>query len=141
MRAFLAGLAAFVVMDAIWLGVVATDFYRRELGPIARTASDGSLAPLWPAAIPVYLLVVLGVFWFVRPRAAGAGLVTAARWGALFGVMTFGVYDLTNLAILRDFSVTVALVDMVWGGVVCATVAVAMQLATSGNRRGLRDAG
>lgn len=130
MRVFLAGMLAFVVMDTIWLGFVATDFYRRQLSDIAYTGPDGSLAPIWAAAVPVYFLVVLGVQWFVHPRARGRGLGPAAGWGAVFGVISFGVYDLTNLAIVRGFSTTMALVDITWGAVVCATVAVAMQMAS-----------
>ena len=129
MRVFLAGLAAFIVMDALWLGVLMTDFYRDRLSAIARTAPDGSLAPLWAAAIPVYLLVVLGVMWFVHPRSAGRGVGAAAGWGALFGFISFGIYDLTSLALIDGFSTTMAAVDIVWGGLVCATVAVAMRLA------------
>ena len=128
MRVFVAGLAAFIVMDAIWLGVLMTDFYQSQLADIARTGPDGSLAPLWAAAIPVYLLVVLGVMWFVHPKSE-SGVSAAAGWGALFGIISFGIYDLTSLALLDGFSTTMAMVDIAWGGVVCATVAVAMRMA------------
>jgi uncharacterized membrane protein len=134
MKVFFAGLAAFVVMDAIWLGVLMTEFYQRQLSAIARTAPDGSLAPLWSAAIPVYLLVVLGVMWFVHPKSEQGGVGKAAMWGAAFGVVSFGIYDLTSLALLSGFSTTMAAVDIMWGGLVCATVAVAMRLVSPRSR-------
>jgi uncharacterized membrane protein len=125
-RLFFVGLVTFAVLDFLWLGVLMRGFYRAELGAIGRTAADGSLAPIWAAAIPVYVLLIGGVLFFVLPRAA-AGVWAAAVWGAAFGVVAYGVYDLTNLATLRGFSLRLALVDIVWGGVVMGSTAAVMR--------------
>src|SRR5579872_4186752 len=100
LRVWAAGLVAAVVLDGLWLGVVMKGFYRDGLAPVARLAPDGSLAPIWSAALPVYLLLVAGNALFVLPRAGSASWTTAALWGGLFGLIVYGVYDLTNLATL-----------------------------------------
>jgi uncharacterized membrane protein len=122
-----AGLAAAVVLDGLWLGVFMKTFYRDGLAPIGRLAPDGSLAPIWSAALPVYLLLVAGNALFVLPRVGSGGWTTAAAWGALYGLLTYGVYDLTNLATLRGYSLSLALVDMAWGAVATALVTVVMK--------------
>jgi len=129
-RNVLVALASFVVLDSLWLGVIMKPFYLAELGPIARTAADGSLAPIWAAAIPVYVILALGIAVFVTPKAVSGTVVTAAGYGALFGVLTFAVYDLTNLATLKHYSTILTFVDIAWGGVTCgATAAIVKKFA------------
>jgi len=127
MLALLAGFVTFIALDGLWLGVVMGRFYRTALGPIARTAPDGSLAPIWLAAVPVYLLLALGESWFVLPRVVGQGFSAAAFWGAAFGLVTYGVYDFTNWSTLRSYSPTLAFVDIGWGMCACAIVAIVMK--------------
>ncbi|MEZ5319359.1 MAG: DUF2177 family protein [Vicinamibacterales bacterium] len=136
LRIFLAGLVAFLVGDFVWLGVLMRGFYREALAPIALTDATGALAPIWGAALLVYLLLVAGVQVFALPRGGGRLLPTAG-WGAVFGVVTFGVYDLTNLATLRGFPPRLVVVDLLWGACVCAGVAVTMRLA-EGQRPAVR---
>lgn len=128
MTSFLIALLSFVVLDGLWLGVVMSGFYRTALGPIARTAADGSLAPLWLVAAPVYVLLALGEVVFVMPRAAGGGLLAAMGFGALFGLVVYGVYDLTNWSVLKDYGATVAIVDIAWGTFACGTVATILRV-------------
>lgn len=127
MRQFFVGLLSFAVLDGLWLGLLMKSFYRDHLGPLAMTAPDGSLSPIWPATIPVYLMMSLGLVLFVLPRAYDAPLLTLAGYGAVFGWILFGVYDLTNYATLRNYSPVLAMVDMAWGGVSCAITAVVMR--------------
>lgn len=116
-------LVSFLVLDAAWLGGVANAFYREQLGALALTSPDGALAPIWAAAAPVYLLMALGMAVFVVPRAEGHGLRVAAGYGALFGVILFGVYDFTNYSTLRGYPLAFAVVDTLWGSLACATTA------------------
>src|SRR3954463_3065356 len=81
-----AGAAAFMVLDGIWLGVVMKHFYREQLAPIIRLA-DGGIAPNWPAAIVVYLLLGTGIAVFVIPRAET--ISSAAAFGALLGLVVY----------------------------------------------------
>lgn len=133
MAAFVVALVSFVVLDGLWLGVVMSGFYRTALGPIARTAADGSLAPLWLVAAPVYVLLALGQVAFVLPRVSG-GVGAAMAWGALFGLVVYGVYDLTNWSVLKGYGATVALVDIAWGMFACAAVAGILRMWGGGTR-------
>ena len=63
------GAVAFMVLDGVWLGLVMKNFYRDQLAPIVRLA-DGGIAPNWPAAFVVYVLLGTGIALFVIPRAS-----------------------------------------------------------------------
>jgi uncharacterized membrane protein len=117
---YLAALLPFLLIDLLWLGVVAKTFYRRELGNLFRQPV-GKVA-----ALAFYLLYPLGLAIFVIPQAlapTGWGVGQAFVYGALFGMFAYGTYDLTNLATLRGFSTKLALVDWLWGTVLTGTVA------------------
>lgn len=120
---YLLTLVTFLALDAVWLGVVARDLYRRELGHL--------LAPTvrWGAAGVFYLLYVAAVLALVvwPHRAAPVGRV--AVLGALLGLAAYAAYDLTNLATLRDWPLRVTLVDLVWGAVLTGLTAVAGRAA------------
>jgi len=115
--AFVSALGAFLLLDGLWLGVVMGGFYREQLGPIART-SGGGLAPIWWVAGLVYVLLAAGTAGLVVPRSPSPAW--AAAYGALFGLVVYGVYDLTNLATLREWSPLLTIVDIAWGTVACA---------------------
>lgn len=122
-----AGLVVFILVDAVWLGVLANAFYKRELGPLLRQHANGNLDPRFAPALLLYALMVLGLALFALPRARGGSIVEAAAWCAGFGVIAYSVYDLTNYAILQGFPLKVAAIDMAWGGVVCAATGAAMR--------------
>jgi uncharacterized membrane protein len=78
------------------------------------------------AAIVFYLLFIGGLMFFaVAPALESGEWRRALLYGALFGFMTYATYDLTNLATLRNWSVTVTLVDLVWGAILSGLVALA----------------
>jgi uncharacterized membrane protein len=119
----------FAILDAIWLGFVMNPFYRSQLAPIVRLSADGAIAPNWPAAFFVYVLLGIGIATFVMPHAAS--VASAAMYGALFGLVVYGVYDLTNYSTLAQYPLAVTIVDMCWGGfatMVCAITTRALVL-------------
>jgi uncharacterized membrane protein len=120
LRTFAAALAVLLVLDGLWLGVVMKDFYRRSLAHLARMA-DGGLDPIWPVAALVYPVIALGLTVFVLDRARTSS--DALLLGALFGALTFAVYDLTNHATLRDWSAMMTVVDICWGAFSCGLTA------------------
>jgi uncharacterized membrane protein len=129
LKAAATGGAVFAILDAIWLGFVMNAFYRSQLAPIVRLSADGGIAPNWPAALLVYVVLGIGVASFVMPNATTAG--AAARLGALFGFCVYGVYDLTNFSTLAQYPLTIAIVDTAWGTAataVCAIVVRAISL-------------
>jgi uncharacterized membrane protein len=93
------------------------NFYRDQLAPIVRLA-DGGIAPNWPAAFVVYILLGTGIALFVIPRASTVSL--AAAYGALFGLVVYGVYDFTNYSTLRQWPFVLTLADVAWGAVASA---------------------
>ena len=95
-------------LDALWLGWLAIDFYRRELGPLMTDS-----VRIVPAALYYLLYPVAIVVLALTPRPATLG--SAALRSAVLGAAAFGVYDLTNLATLRGYSVSMTIVDMLWG--------------------------
>jgi uncharacterized membrane protein len=108
---------AFLVIDMVWLGVIARSFYRAQIGHLMRDNVN------WAAAFAFYLVFVSGiVVLVVWPAIQRQSLSHALALGALFGLVTYAAYDLTNLATLESFPLEVALVDLVWGMVLCATV-------------------
>ena len=107
----------FLIIDLIWLGVVARSFYQTQIGHLMRPTVN------WAAAAAFYLLFVLGIVVLsVMPAIERQSLTHAIILGGLLGLVTYAAYDLTNLATLEGFPLKVALVDLVWGTVLCATV-------------------
>ncbi len=109
----------FLILDGFWLGYFAKDFYVQGIGHLMKTESDP--AGTYLSAFVVYLLLVLGVVMFVLPKAAGSAMA-ALGWGALFGLVCYGVYDFTNMAILNNWPLWITVMDVLWGCIVCAVV-------------------
>lgn len=108
-----------MTMDAVWLGLVARGFYRRTLGHL--------LVPQvrWGAALAFYLLFIVAVLVLVVLPSRGSTALHTALLGALLGLAAYGAYDLTNLATMAGFPLSVAIVDMVWGAVATAVTSLA----------------
>ena len=119
------GAVAFMVLDGTWFGMLMKSFYRDQLAPIVRLA-DGTIAPNWCAAFVVYVLLGTGIALFVLPRASTVPL--AAAYGALFGLVVYGVYDFTNYSTLRQWPFVLALADMAWGALASAVCAAAVRI-------------
>lgn len=126
-RGFAVALGVLCVLDGLWLGFVMRDFYRQSLASIARIR-DGGLDPIWPIAVLVYPVIAGGLTVFVINRATSA--TEALMFGALFGMVTFAVYDLTNHATLRDWRWTMTTIDILWGGFSCGTASWVAALTT-----------
>jgi uncharacterized membrane protein len=119
LQLYMVTLGAFLVIDMIWLGLVARKFYRDQLGFIMGAKVN------WPAAIVFYLLYIAGLIFFVTLPAIERGCWSYAIFsGAFFGLICYATYDLTNLATLKDWPLKVTLVDLVWGSVLSAMLAL-----------------
>jgi uncharacterized membrane protein len=117
LKLYLSTLLAFLAIDMVWLGLVARGFYRQHLDSLLRPS------PNWPAAIAFYLLFVLGLLVFVVvPNLQSGSTRRVVILGALFGLVSYATYDLTNLATVRDWPGIVTVVDLLWGGVLTAAV-------------------
>lgn len=124
-KTFLLLLPVLFFIDYLWLGKLMGPFYIRELGPLARSSGQGFAPVVW-AAVLVYLLIPLGIIVFVLPLLPAQGFVLPAiGYGALFGLVLYGVFDMTNYALLANYSLKMALVDIGWGCFLNATASVA----------------
>ncbi|QCB47098.1 DUF2177 family protein [Hydrogenophaga sp. PAMC20947] len=125
---YLAALLAVGVLDGLWLGVIARSFYQAEMAPVA--AENFKLIP----AALFYVLYPVGVLSLALTPAV-SGWTEALGRSALLGLVVYGVYDLTNMATLKTWSLKLALVDATWGAFVTGMAGViaytAMQWATS----------
>ena len=119
-KLYFIALPIFFAMDMIWLGVAAKNFYSRQIGFLMKSNVN------WLAAVLFYLLFIAGLVVFViAPAVEKGSWVRALRFGALFGLITYATYDLTNLATLKDWPLVVTVVDLIWGTVLAASVSVA----------------
>lgn len=104
------------LIDYIWLGKIMSRFYLNELGTMARVA-DGAMKPVIWAAVVVYLLIPLGIVLYVLPTVNAQCAVTSVIWrGFLFGIIMYGVFDMTNHSLLEHWPLKMVWVDIGWGG-------------------------
>ncbi len=119
-KLYLIALPVFFAIDMVWLGLVAKNFYAGQIGHLMRADIN------WVAAIVFYLIFIAGLVVFVVAPAVEKGSWThALLFGALFGLVCYATYDLTNLAVTKDWPLLVTVVDLVWGAVLAASVSVA----------------
>ena len=118
--AFIFTAVVFLALDFVWLGFVAKDFYRTQIGPLLLEK------PLLGVAFAFYLLYAIGIVTFaVMPALETDSWVRAMTSGALLGLIAYSTYDLTNLATLRGWSAKLALIDLAWGTIVTSLAATA----------------
>jgi uncharacterized membrane protein len=110
----------FLAIDAVWLLLISKNLYSKEIGHLM---ADKAL--LLPALI-FYLLFVVGVLIFaVVPGYQAQSLSKTLMLSALFGLMTYATYDLTNLATLRDWPLKITIIDIIWGTTVSTLTGLA----------------
>lgn len=124
LRAYVASFFSFLVLDMIWLTVIAFEIFQSEVGGILRAE------PNLLAAGAFYLIYILGLLILViKPAVQQGSLVSAAWRGAVLGLTAYGAFDLTSLAVIQGWTVNAAVVDMIWGLVGTSSAAVVGFLA------------
>lgn len=120
LKLYAATTAVFFAIDIAWLGFVARGFYQRQMGHLLRPDTQ------WWAAVLFYLIYVAAILALcVLPAVEKQSIGRAVLSGAVFGVAAYAAFDLTALALLKDFPLTGALVDLAWGTVLTASVSAA----------------
>jgi len=116
-KLYLIALPVFFAIDMVWLGLIAKNFYRNQIGFLMTPTVN------WVAAIIFYLLFIVGLVLFViAPAIEKGSWVHAVLFGALFGLISYATYDLTNLATIKDWPILVTIVDLAWGALLAASV-------------------
>lgn len=119
-KLYLATLVVFFAVDMLWLGLIARTFYKRHLGFIM--AADVN----WYAALIFYFLFILGILVFVvLPGIKENALPMMLIKAALFGLITYATYDLTNLATIKNWPLIITVADLIWGMVLTSIVSLA----------------
>lgn len=107
---YLITFSVFIVVDLIWLGFIAKDLYRENIGFIM------SKKPNWAAALVFYFIFIFGLVYFViNPALESGEFMDALLRGLLFGFITYSTYDLTNLATLEGWPIKITIIDLIWG--------------------------
>ncbi len=113
LKNYLIALVVFTLIDLVWLVKISRKLYQDKLGHLM--ADKVNL----PAAAIFYLLFIAAmVFFVITPALEKNSVLYALGIGAFFGLVTYGTYDLTNLATLRDWPVSITVIDLIWGSFV-----------------------
>ncbi len=108
---------SFLALDSLWLGLIAPKLYRSQIGFLMAER------PNFVAAGVFYVLYISGMVVFVvEPGVKSSSVWQAVLRGAFFGLITYGTYDLTNLATLARWPLLITVVDMLWGASLCSLV-------------------
>ena len=113
---YLMTVPVFFAVDMLWITVVAKDLYSKSIPGIRPM-------PNWYAAMAFYLLYIAGILFFAVLPNVGVSWQKALLYGALFGFFCYATYDLTNYSTLKDWPLTITLIDLAWGTVLTGTVA------------------
>jgi uncharacterized membrane protein len=117
--AYVLTFVSFLIIDFIWLTAIAKDLYAKYLFPVI-----GQHVNLISAGI-FYLIYIVGVFVLViMPSIENGGPVKALVYGAIFGLVAYSTYDLTNLATIKDWPINITIIDLIWGTFVTATTSI-----------------
>lgn len=109
-KSFIVTFSVFMVIDLIWLGVIAKKLYQKYLGYIMTSNIN------WIAAIIFYIIFVVGMLYFViMPALNDMSLKKAIISGMAYGFITYATYDLTNLATLKNWPIMITIIDIIWG--------------------------
>ena len=116
-KVYAACFVSIILVDFIWLAIVAKNFYVEQLRPIGRIVNDKIDPVLWAAGL-VYVALSIGIVHFALPKLeSGSSWIAAFGTGALLGFVIYATYDFTNYSILKDYPLAVTLADIAWGSV------------------------
>jgi uncharacterized membrane protein len=116
-KLYFSALAVFLGVDILWLTIIAKDFYAKQIGFLMKTNVN------FLAAFLFYLLFIVGIVIFViTPSLKNSSWLHALLYGALFGLISYATYDLTNLATIKDWPLLVTVIDLIWGSFIGAFV-------------------
>ncbi len=114
---YLLSFFVFFAIDLLWLGVIAKNLYREQIGFLMADEIR------WGAALLFYCLYLVGlVFFAIIPAFKQSDWSVALINGALFGLICYATYDLTNLATLKGWPVKIVIYDLIWGTFISASV-------------------
>ena len=119
LKVILSALIIFLVIDFLWLGLIAKNLYEQQLGSLMKENFN------MIAAFIFYAVFVIGLSIFVIiPSIEAESIIKVVLLGALFGFVTYATYDLTNYATLEGFPLKIVIIDLIWGTTVATLTSV-----------------
>lgn len=123
---YLIAVVFFAVLDLIWLTTVAQGLYDDRLGHLLADEPNAA------AAVVFYAIFLSGlVFFVIHPAVSDGSWMRALAAGAFFGFVTYATFDLTSLAVIKDFPASIVPIDMAWGTFLAASVSVGTYAVTT----------
>ena len=116
LKHYLIALVVFTLIDLIWLMFISKKLYQSKIGHLMAEKPN-----LVAAAIFYLLFIAAMVFFVINPAVDRQSVRYALMAGAFFGLVTYATYDLTNLATLRDWPVSMTVIDLIWGTFITST--------------------
>lgn len=113
---FLAVFISIIILDLILISTLILPIYQNNVSSILK------VAPNITSSVLAWLLIALGVVYFVNPNSKNKK--QSFKKGALLGLIIYGVYSLTNYAIIQNWTIKMALIDIIWGMILCGTISV-----------------
>lgn len=127
LKVFFISLTIFLIIDFLWLGLIAKNIYQKEIGSLLKEKVN------FIAAFIFYTLFVIALTIFVIiPSIETKSILKAVLLGALFGFITYATYDLTNFATLKGFTLKVVIIDLLWGTFIGTVTSVLTYLIYQG---------
>lgn len=116
---YLATFVLFLIVDFVGLSYFIKPIFSRDIGHIM--IEEFRVLP----AFLFYAFLIFVVMWFVGwPALDGdKSLWWVFGSAALIGAASYGTFEFTNYAILRDWTPTLVAVDLTWGTVVTGATA------------------
>ncbi len=122
LKLYLTCFLTILLIDYIWLALIMKSFYIEKLRPIGLITGD-TLQPVYWAAFAVYAVLSVGIVQFALPKLSlDTAWMTVFGTGALLGFIIYGTYDFTNHSTLKDWPLSLTLIDLAWGSFLCGLV-------------------
>jgi uncharacterized membrane protein len=116
---FIAMLFTIMLLDYLWLGIITKNFIITQFGSLVKV-TNGSIDIKLIYGILAWSIIALGALIFaVHPNDT---IAKAALMGAVFGFITYGIYDLTNITFIQNYPIKFGIVDIAWGTFLCGTI-------------------
>lgn len=120
-KKYFVALTIVLLIDLVWLMILMKSFYAQQLSGFERP----EVVPLWSAFL-AWTLIPLGIVLFVDQLAKNNK--QAVVYGAVYGLILYGLYGFTNYAILANWTMILLIVDVIWGMFLCSTSSLILRL-------------
>jgi uncharacterized membrane protein len=118
-KVYILAFVVFILIDSIWLGFIARNLYRKQIGFLLKEKFDMKVALIF------YLFFIAGLVFFVLNTAIiNQSWQYALFAGLFYGFITYATYDITNLATIKDWPVMLTVIDIIWGSFICGTTSI-----------------